>query len=175
MRQHTATYCNTLQHTATHCNTLQHTATHCNTLQHTAGAPAHKTFIGHTQSVTGLEVCDVYGLSRLVSCSWDGTCKVCCSVLQCVAVFCKSLKSRTDINVMHSDMGVVILGQCNPNQQTATHCNTLQHTATHYNTLQHSATLFNTLQHTPTHCNIWKHTATHCNTLQHTATHCNTL
>eukprot|EP00277_Geminigera_cryophila_P046918 CAMPEP_0173077400 /NCGR_PEP_ID=MMETSP1102-20130122/13200_1 /TAXON_ID=49646 /ORGANISM="Geminigera sp., Strain Caron Lab Isolate" /LENGTH=1208 /DNA_ID=CAMNT_0013947873 /DNA_START=66 /DNA_END=3692 /DNA_ORIENTATION=- len=41
-----------------------------------SGAPAHKTFIGHTQSVTGLEVCDVYGLSRLVSCSWDGTCKV---------------------------------------------------------------------------------------------------
>jgi len=34
-----ACHCNTLQHkqhTATYCNTLQHTATHCNTLRHTA-------------------------------------------------------------------------------------------------------------------------------------------
>ena len=35
-----------------------------------------KVFKGHSQSVTGLDLYDVYGKRCLISCSWDGTCKL---------------------------------------------------------------------------------------------------
>ena len=96
---------------------------------------------------------------------------MCCSVLQCVAVYIScSADSRT---ARHCKTLQHSATHCNTMQHTATHCNTLQHTATHCNTLQHTATHCNTLQHTTTHCNTLQRTAKHCKTLQHTATHCN--
>jgi len=64
-------HCNTLQHTATHCNTLEHTGTHCNTLQNTAKHcnATHCNTLQHTGE-------QIHGCRQ-----------VCCSVLQCVAVF----------------------------------------------------------------------------------------
>ena len=47
----------------------------------------------------------------------------CCSVLQCVAVWCREAK-RVSAPVTHASL----------------HCNTLQHAETHYNTLHHTAT-----------------------------------
>jgi len=57
--------------TARHCNTLQHSATRCNTLQHTYGQ-------------NGTYRLRVYCMSHM----WIESC---CSVLQCVAVFCSVL------------------------------------------------------------------------------------
>ena len=93
----------TLPRTATHCLALQHTATHCNTLQHTA---AHCNTLQHT------------GFSALAAC---------CSVLQCVAVYCLQCGA-----VCWNTRGCRTYAL----QHTATPCNTLQHTSTHFNTLQ---------------------------------------
>ena len=40
------------------------------------GFPHIKVFRGHTQTVTGMIIYDVYGKKCLISSSWDGTCKV---------------------------------------------------------------------------------------------------
>ena len=64
-------YVQALQHIYTHCNMLQHTATCCNTLQHAATRFAER-------DVQGL-ASYIYTYSRR---------KVCCRVLQCVAVCC---------------------------------------------------------------------------------------
>jgi len=77
---------------------------------------------------------------------------VCCSVLQCTAVWGQSACA------FH------VVGR-----HTATHCNILQHTATRCNTLQHT-THWIELQYTATSCSTLQHAATHCSTLQHTAT-----
>ena len=80
---------------------------------------------------------------------------VCCSVLQCVAVCCSVLQCR---DARWDEMICVIA--------TTIHCNTLQHTATRkrHTTGRHQLCLG--------HCNTLQHTATHCNILQHTASHC---
>jgi len=72
---------------------------------------------------------------------------LCCSVLQCVAVFSCS------VSVLKT-------------RQYRTHCNTLQRTATGVETVWVLNTR-HTRQHTATHDNTLQHTATHCNTLQH--------
>jgi len=93
---------------------------------------------------------------------------VCCSVLQCVAVYCICTDS-------------CVLPTPQPTASTAT----LQHTETHCNSLQLTTMLYSKLQHAVTRCNMLQHTATntasHCNRLQHTeqtaqtATDCTTL
>jgi len=85
--QHTATHCNTLQHTATHCNTLHNTATRCSTLQHTAtDVPdlqlRHDSFIYYL-----FNSCCIVMIE-----SGTAILPVCCSVLQCVAVYCNVLQ-----------------------------------------------------------------------------------
>ena len=35
-----------------------------------------KLFKGHTQTVTSMQLCDAYGKECLISCSWDGSCKL---------------------------------------------------------------------------------------------------
>jgi len=59
----------------------------------------------------------------------------CCSVWQCVALYCRSHKQVHFQVYLHTS--------------PVTHCNTLQHTATHCHTATHS----NTLQYTATRCN----------------------
>ena len=92
MLQHPATHCNTLQHTATHSNTLQHTATHCNTLQHTA---THYNTLQHSATHSRdlrlwldnpwLPASGPFPLPSGQSVHHISY--MCCSVLQCMAVF----------------------------------------------------------------------------------------
>ena len=121
--------------------------------------------------------------------------RVCCSVLQSVAVCYAGITlphTATHCTCEYVAVCVVCCSvlrrhTCVSVYDIATHCNTLQHTATHSTgaCLQHTAAHCNTLQHTATHCNTLlcntrQHTATHCSTLQHTAmqhaaAHCNIL
>ena len=101
--QNTALRCNTLQHTVTHCITLNHTATHCNTLQHTADdAPSscamalnhtatHCNTLQHTATHcnTLQRTADDAHSSCTMACV-----AVCCSVLQCVAVWQRRVGSK---------------------------------------------------------------------------------
>jgi len=87
---------------------------------------------------------------------------VCCSVLQCVAVYFRCFSVLQCVAVCGD--GIYMTNS----NVISTYCNTLQHTET-------SKTHCNTLQHTATHCNTLQRNAAHCNTLQHTATHCNTV
>ena len=67
---------------------------------------------------------------------------VCCSVLQCVAVWCSVLQCIS--SVLQSVVvccEILWIGTNNILQHPAAHCNTRQHSATHCNTLQHTATL----------------------------------
>jgi len=103
----------------------------------------------------------VVSASKELSSGMCATCvAVCCSLLQCVAVY------RTIFwYVCHGSLVCVpATNGATVIVHTAIHCDTLQHTATH---------IVNTHCSTPQH--ILQHTATHCNTLQHTSTHCNTL
>ena len=104
--QHTATHCNTLQHTTTHCNALQRTATHCGTLQHTAThcntlqqTGSHRNKLQHTAIFGGtVEILVGHAVAAIrheplqnspsvLQCVLHRV-AVCCSVLQCVEVFC---------------------------------------------------------------------------------------
>jgi len=90
-------HCNTLHHTASHCNRLQHTATHCNALWYLAAESTMSnepiadlwSQLGRFNKVVRLliiviQVVNFFLLQYLTVC-----CRVaCCSVLQCVAVFC---------------------------------------------------------------------------------------
>ena len=123
---------------------------------------------------------------------------VCCSVLQCVAVWYRvHLVIAADGAQRRANFGknqVYSVPHCNTLQHTATHCNkrlsllvrsagptlvgnkcALYHSATHCNTLQHTAAHCSRLQQTAAHCNTLQHTAAHCSTLQHTTAHCSTL
>ena len=76
---------------------------------------------------------------------------VCCSVLQCVAVYTLQHTATHCIGTRQNTCDVPV---------TATrHCNALQHTCT-------SASLRRKVRVTATHCKTLQHTATHCNTLQ---------
>jgi len=106
------THCNTLQHTSyisfsasfhegarfrtsllladvtTRCNTLQHTATHCNTLQHTATHLFHLffCFLFTQKRIFELLYCQLMlrTFQRRLVLVYVA---VCCSELQCVAVY----------------------------------------------------------------------------------------
>ena len=114
--QHTATNCNKLQQcvavccfvvtlrasgwhdiechcNTTHCNTLQHTATHCNTLQHRCFPWKH--------------LCDM--TSHVAT--TKHTDAVCCSVLQCVAMW----------NLLQASVWHDIQCHCST-KHIATHC-----------------------------------------------------
>ena len=78
-------HCNSLQHTATHCNTLQHTATHCNTLNTLWGS---------------LLIAGTLYKKRPIL--WPRILKLCCSVLQCVAVCCSVLQCQKRPLVLNS-------------------------------------------------------------------------
>jgi len=103
--------------------------------------------------------------------------QVCCSVLQCVAVFVRCIAAGQDSHAsgraisfftrrLRSECaavrGVSVLQYevcvCCSTRCVCVSCATLQHSISHCNVLQHT-------------CNILRRTATHCNTLQHTATH----
>ena len=72
---------------------------------------------------------------------------VCCSVLQCIAVY----RSMLQHSECYFSTWSLCHHPCHRDITLATHCNILQHTATHCNTLQHTATATqcNTLQRTP--------------------------
>jgi len=73
---------NTLQRTtATHCNTLQHTATHCNTLW-----PNHLIILSHVRHRFQISASVLHCVVALRIDSTSSPCRMCCSVLQCVAV-----------------------------------------------------------------------------------------
>jgi len=133
--QHTTTRCNTLvaclktERTVTPFpNTLQHapqhTAAHCITLQHTAT---------HLRHVSRSNV-------PWLPCSICVA--VCCSVLQCVAVFWQC--NAVHCSVLRSVLHCVAVRKVSP-----PHCTSLQHTATHCNTPQHTATRCNAGTVTP--------------------------
>ena len=153
--QYTATHCNTLQYTATHCNT--NITLHCNIERRAMRAASHCSTLQHTAMYcNSLQPNLLETIERQV--------RVCCTVLQCVAMCCNTAARR------RSRRAAV---HCSTLQQTAKHCNIMQHTATHCNALQQTATHCNTLQHTATHCNTLQHTRPrvgiqYCNTLQHT-------
>jgi len=101
---------------------------------------------------------------------------VCCSVLQCVAVFFvvfQSVIAEKQYNTLHNTL-----------QHTTTRCNALQHTYTNLGRQRSNSSkghgigesniCIYTYEFTTAHCNTLQHTATHCYTLQHTATRCNT-
>ena len=117
--------------------------------------------------------------------------RVCCSVLQCVAVFSyivwlfdtwrnllhrsHNLIHRTFLSILYASHAA---SHCNALQRTATHCNTLQRTVTLCNTCRSLRDLYQVGVKGPpaTHCNTQFNP--HCNilqhTLQHAAIHCNT-
>lgn len=47
-----------------------------NTMPRNDSSVPIKIFKGHTQTVTGMSLCDAYGKRCLISCSWDGSCKL---------------------------------------------------------------------------------------------------
>ena len=151
IRNHTASYCDTLQHTGTnlqfiathtaaHCNTLRHTAAHCNTLQ---------------QAATHCNRCNTLHAGVMTHSGIEGRRKW------------SNTSQHTAATLQHPGT------HCNTLQHTAKHCNTPQHMIYDAQRHQEGRKWATTLQHTATHCN--QHTATHCYTLLHTATHCNTL
>ena len=105
--QHTATHCHTLPHTATHCNDtysllrmieeiLQIPAPHCNTRQHVCSNALHVCYkyvavcCSATRALQCVVCCSVVQCGA-VWCSVVQCVAVCCSVLQCVAVCCSTL------------------------------------------------------------------------------------
>jgi len=119
-----------VQHTATHCNTLQHTATHCSSL---TCPPQHQTCVYklrihaactciHMFLYLHLHVCIYKNKSTYVSikthptrrrnfansnggggCDHARYVAVCCTMLQCVAVWCKFVAVCRSVRV---EMGV---------------------------------------------------------------------
>jgi len=111
--QHTAPHCNTLHHTATPCNALQHRATHCNTVQRTA---SHLSTLQHTTTHCNIlytddqeeengeywQICVVGPIAAFILSVLRARCclswqrpwlqQLCCSVLQCVAVWSSVLQ-----------------------------------------------------------------------------------
>jgi len=167
--QHTATYCNTLRHSATLCNTLQHPATLCNTLYILQPTATHRNTFCACLKISKTSSIVVNSVHLVASRLWTNNSfqpRVCCSVLQCVAVCCSVLKCvekyLTTINVsihfrLESDIENIELpaklldyflrsNKSNINQwlciqlkaHVATYCNTLQHTTTHCKMLQHT-------------------------------------
>ena len=135
---HPAAHCNRLSHTATHCNTLQRTATHCNTLQQTAtgvNIPWWYAYVlVHALEKGELDICVPQHWRRVrirppsnpvthTSGTYSKCVAVCCSVLQCVAVFCEYLNMYRE----YASLGwweVEFAGK----RCEYVCCNTLQHT-----------------------------------------------
>jgi len=113
---------------------------------------------------------------------------VCCSVLQCVAVYCNVLQYIILIKASVLQLSLSIewthhidkdncntlvfinIMYCNTLQYTATHCNTLQHTANEHIILIKTTAMFSTSMFFTSMFSA-PNRPTHCNTLQHTATH----
>jgi len=127
---------------------------------------------------------------------------VCCSVLQCVAVWCSVAVCFSVLQCVAVCCSVLQCGHCQVRMtcvyslcgfwstrvpSVAVCCSVLQCVAVCYLRVWSLEKIpiaglcrvglwecFEGAQSLP-HCNTLQHTATHCNTLQHTATHCNTL
>jgi len=87
--------CNTVQQSATQCNTLQHTATYCSTYCSTL----QQTLSCSTLQQT-LDISNIYLDHPTWTQNMSPFVALCCSVLKCVAVCCRStsiirLKSKT--------------------------------------------------------------------------------
>jgi len=89
----TATHCNILQHHATHRNTLQHPATHISFQTHV------HTFVGRGapgETIRHFSELRILSKKRVLQCADQerslAVCRMCCSVLQCVAVCCSVLQ-----------------------------------------------------------------------------------
>jgi len=188
------------------CNTLQQlTATHCNILQHTETHYANWTKISAVLLLSSINIffeidthirCAEMKIFVELFCRDTGLFvqRVCCSVLQCVAVCC-SVSSRYRImrveryrailaeileifvEFIGKDTGVRLFckniglfRRCTD----STNCRLLWREKTCNKGVfdAMSAPMCSALQHTATQ---QQYTATHCNTLQHIATHCNTL
>jgi len=116
--QQSAAHCITLQHTATHCDILQHTVSRqisccicCNRLQQTAtdcsrlqiscctycNTQQHSEFdrrVGGTHQSSRVVL-----RSKIQQQRCETACNLCCSVLQCVAVFCSVLQTLQRVAV----------------------------------------------------------------------------
>ena len=131
-------------------------------------------FSQHLQSLSLVNVCSLFVVCSLCHCLSSHCLHVitflslqdllCCSVLQCAAVFSSVLHIDTIQNV--SVIARLTVLQC-----VAVCCSVLQCVAAGCSVLQCVACRHYTerFYHGKTYCNTLQHTSTHCNTLQHTA------